>query len=114
VIQQGLSELAQLRKDVANDPEVQRQVQELITAMEHLDLRRFPGNPAMVEELHQRLLSGVDTLELQLRRKADDKRPGQIRSADSLEMPPGYKDAVADYFRRLSTSAPAKDREKPR
>jgi hypothetical protein len=114
VIQQGLSELAQLRKEVANDPEVQRQVQELITAMEHLDLRRFPGNPAMVEELHQRLLSGVDTLELQLRRKADDKRPGQIRSADSVEMPPGYKDAVADYFRRLSTTTPAKEREKPR
>jgi hypothetical protein len=113
VVQQGLSELAQLRKEVANDPEAQRQVQELITAMEHLDLGRFPGNPAMVEELHQRLLSGVDTLELQLRRKADDKRPGQIRSADSLEMPPGYKDAVADYFRRLSTT-PVKEREKPR
>ena len=89
---------------------MQRQIQELITAMEHLDLRRFPGNPAMVEELHQRLLSGVDTLELQLRRSLDDKRPGQIRSADSLAVPPGYKDAVADYFRRLSTTA--KDREK--
>jgi len=33
-----------------------------------LDLRRFPGNPAMVEELHHRLLSGLDTLELTLRR----------------------------------------------
>ena len=45
VIQQGLSELNQLRRDTSNDPEVQRQIQELITAMEHLDLRRFPGNP---------------------------------------------------------------------
>jgi hypothetical protein len=54
----------------------------------------------------------VDTLELQLRRNLDDKRPGQIRSADSLVVPPGYKDAVADYFRRLSMSTPAKDREK--
>jgi hypothetical protein len=87
-------------------------VQELITAMEHLDLRRFPGNPAMVEELHQRLLSGVDALELQLRRNLDDRRPGQIRSTDSLVVPPGYKDAVADYFRRLSTTTAAKDREK--
>jgi hypothetical protein len=111
-IQQGLNELTQLGRNVANDPEMQRQIQELITAMEHLDLRRFPGNPAMVEELHQRLLSGVDTLELQLRRNLDDKRPGQIRGADSLAVPPGYKDAVADYFRRLSTSTPAKDREK--
>jgi hypothetical protein len=107
-----LNELTQLRREVANDPELQRQIQQLITAMEHLDLRRFPGNPAMVEELHQRLLSGVDTLELQLRRNLDDKRPGQIRSADSLSVPTGYKDAVAEYFRRLSTSTPAKDRPK--
>jgi hypothetical protein len=111
-IQQGLSDLTQLRREVGNDPEMQRQVQDLITAMEHLDLRRFPGNPAMVEELHQRLLSGVDTLELQLQRNLDDKRPGQIRSADSLAVPAGYKDAVADYFSRLSTSTPPKDREK--
>jgi hypothetical protein len=107
-----LNDLTQLRREVASDPEMQRQVQELITEMEHLDLRRFPGNPAMVEELHQRLLSGVDTLELQLRRNLDEKQPGQIRSTDSLSVPPGYKDAVADYFRRLSTSATAKDREK--
>jgi hypothetical protein len=113
-IVQGLNELTRLRREVANDPELQRQVQQLITAMEHLDLRRFPGNPAMVEELHQRLLSGVDTLELQLRRNLDDKRPGQIRSADSLAVPPGYKDAVADYFRRLSTTTQAKDRDKQR
>jgi hypothetical protein len=102
LVQQGLGELNQLRRETANDPEMQRQIQELITAMEHLDLRRFPGNPAMVEELHQRLLSGVDTLELRLRRDADDQKPGQIRSSDPLTIPAGYKDAVADYFRRLS------------
>jgi hypothetical protein len=111
-IQQGLSELNQLRRETSSDPEVQRQIQELITAMEHLDLRRFPGNPAMVEELHQRLLSGVDTLELRLRRDADDKKPGQIRSTDPTTVPAGYKDAVADYFRRLSTPGAAKDRDK--
>jgi len=112
MIQQGLSELNQLRRETSTDPEVQRQIQELITAMEHLDLRRFPGNPAMVEELHQRLLSGVDTLELRLRRDADDKKPGQIRSTDPTTVPAGYKDAVADYFRRLSAPAAPKDRDK--
>jgi len=111
-IQQGVSELNQLRRDVANDPEIQRQIQELIAAMEHLDPRRFPGNPAMVDELHQRLLSGVDALELRIRRTLDDKRAGQIRDADSPAVPPGYKDAVADYFRRLSATPPPKDRNK--
>jgi hypothetical protein len=42
-----------------------------------------------------------------LRRNLDDKRPGQIRSADAPAVPPGYKDAVADYFRRLSANTPA-------
>jgi hypothetical protein len=112
LIQQGLSELNHLRRETSNDPEVQRQIQELITAMEHLDLRRFPGNPAMVEELHQRLLSGVDILELRLRRDMDDKKPGQIRSTDPTTVPPGYKDAVADYFRRLSTTTAGKDGNK--
>jgi hypothetical protein len=109
LIQQGLSELNQLRRETSNDPDVQRQIQELITAMEHLDLRRFPGNPEMVEELHQRLLSGIDTLELRLRRDADDKKPGQIRSTDPASVPAGYKEAVADYFRRLSTTTAVKD-----
>jgi hypothetical protein len=112
VIQQGLSELNQLRKDTSSDPELQRQIQELITAMEHLDLRRFPGNPVMVEELHQRLLSGVDTLELRLRRDVDDKKPGQIRGTDPTAVPPGYKDAVADYFRRLSATTAGGNRDK--
>jgi hypothetical protein len=101
-IQQGVKELNQLRQQAPDDPEIQRQIQELITAMEHLDLRRFPGNPAMIAELHQRLLSGVTTLELQLRRNLGDKQDAQIRSVDPSAIPPGYKDAVADYFRRLS------------
>jgi hypothetical protein len=112
-IQQGVSELNQLRRELRNDPEMERQIQELIAAMEHLDLRRFPGNPQMVEELHQRLLSGIDTLELRLRRDLNDNRAGQLQNPDSLVVPPGYKDAVADYFRRLSSSAPRKDPDKP-
>jgi hypothetical protein len=101
-IYQGVQELNRLRQQAPDDPEIQRQIQELVTAMEHLDLRRFPGNPAMIAELHQRLLTGVTTLELQLRRNLDEKRPGQIRSTDPSAIPPGYKDAVAEYFRRLS------------
>ena len=104
-----MQELNRLRQQAPDDPAMQRQIQELVTAMEHLDLRRFPGNPAMIDELHQRLITGVTTLELQLRRNLDEKRPGQIRSTDPSAIPSGYKDAVAEYFRRLSAlgGAPA-------
>jgi len=102
VYQQGLGELNQLRQSVANDPETLREVQELIREMQRLDPSRFPGNPALVEQLHTQVLSDVNKLELQLRRQQDDKQSGQIRSSDPLPMPSGYQDAVAEYFRRLS------------
>ena len=72
--------------------------------MQGLDPRRFPGNPALVEQLHTQVLNDVDKLELQLRRQAEDKS-GQIRASDSAPVPSGYQDAVADYFRRLSNNS---------
>ena len=97
-----MSELNQLRQDVQNDPEAERQVQDLIREMQNLDPKRFPGNPAMVEQLHAQVISDVDKLELRLQRSQDDKQSGQIRSSDSDTVPSGYQDAVAEYFRRLS------------
>jgi hypothetical protein len=100
-IQQNVEELNQLRQALQDDPEAVRQVDSLIQEMQRLDPRRFPGNPALVEQLHTQVLNDVDKLELQLRRQAEDKA-GQIRSNDSAPVPSGYQDAVADYFRRLS------------
>ena len=97
-----MNQLDQLRQTLKDDPESLQKVQELIREMQRLDPGRFPGNPAMVEELHNRILSDVDKLELQLRRNADDKQSGQVHNADSQHVPAGYEDSVADYFRRLS------------
>jgi hypothetical protein len=101
-MQQGFRELNQLRQAVQDDPEMVREVQDLIREMQALDPRRFPGNPALVEQLHMQALSNVDKLELQLRRQADGKQSGQVRASDPLAVPSGYQDAVAEYFRRLS------------
>jgi hypothetical protein len=99
---EGVAELDRLRQEVKDDPEALRQVQELIREMQRLDPSRFPGNPALVEQLHDQVLGDVDKLELQLRRNLDSKQAGQVRGTDSLPVPAGYEDAVADYFRRLS------------
>ena len=103
-IQQSVDELNQLRQAVQDDPEAARQVQDLIREMQNLDPRRFPGNPAMVEQLHAQVLSDVDKLELRLQRTADDKQSGQIRNSDTDTVPSGYQDAVAEYFRRLASA----------
>ena len=87
---------------MGDDPAARRQVDDLIRSMQKLDPKRFPGNPAMVDELYARVLSGVDRLELQLRHEPDDTLPEQVRADSPQPVPAGYEAPVADYFRRLS------------
>jgi hypothetical protein len=101
-IDQGLSLLNQVRAAVQDSPEARQQLQALIEQMRNLDPSRFPGNPALVEQMHQQLVSGVDALELQLRRQLEDNRGGTIRNTDPTKVPAGYRDSVAEYYRKLS------------
>jgi hypothetical protein len=57
----------------------------------------------MVAEMHAELLHSVDTLELQIRQKLDASQGGQVRGQSPTPPPPGYEDAVAAYFKRLSS-----------
>jgi len=101
-IDQGLNLLNQVRGAVQDSPEAKQQLQSLIDQMRNLDPKRFPGNPALVEQMRQQLVSNVDALELQLRRQLDEKQGGTIRNADPAKVPAGYQSAVAEYYRKLS------------
>ena len=101
-IDQGLNLLNQVRAAVQDSPEARQQLQSLIDEMRNLDPKRFPGNPALVEQMHQQLVSGVDALELQLRRQLDQTKGGTIRNPDPKKVPAGYQDSVAEYYRKLS------------
>jgi len=100
-IDQGLGELNQLRQEAKGDPAAEKQIQDLVQEMQKLDPSRFVGNPQMVEELHAKVLNDVDKLELQLRRDPNQPQAGQVRTATQPSVPPGYEDAVAEYYRRL-------------
>jgi hypothetical protein len=97
-----LNLLNQVRAAVQDNPEARQQVQALIEEMRNLDPKRFPGNPELMEQIHQQLVSNVDALELQLRRQLDDKKGGTIRNTDPSKVPAGYQDSVAEYYRKLS------------
>jgi hypothetical protein len=101
-IDQGLNLLNQVRAAVQDSPEAKQELQSLIDQMRKLDPSRFPGNPALVEQMHQQLVSEVDALELQLRRQLDEKHGGTIRNPDPAKIPAGYQDSVAEYYRKLS------------
>jgi hypothetical protein len=105
-IDQGLNLLNGVRAVVQDSPEARRELQSLIDEMRNLDPKRFPGNPGLVEQMHQQLTSGVDALELQLRRQLDDKQGATIRNADPSKVPAGYQESVAEYYRKLSAVGP--------
>ena len=94
--------LNQIRPAVQDSPEAKQQLQSLIDQMRNLDPSRFPGNQALMEQIHQQLASSVDALELQLRRQLDENKGGTIRNTDPAKVPAGYQDSVAEYYRKLS------------
>lgn len=97
--QQTMRELDQMRQMVQADPQTAKDVAELTRQMQHLDPSRFPGNPAMVEQMHREVLNSVDRLELQLQREGISS---VARTGKPYAVPAGYQDAVAEYYRRLS------------
>lgn len=99
---EGLRDLAALRQSMRDHPELAGDVQELIRQMQRLDPKRFPGNPALVEQLRKQLLPTLEHVELRLRRQLEDAGEGQVRSGLARPVPPGYADAVAEYYRKLS------------
>jgi Domain of unknown function (DUF4175) len=99
--QQGMRDLSQLRQRIKDDPQAAKNIADLTRQMQHLDPSRFPGNPAMVEEMHREILSSLDRLELQLQH---DGISPQARTGRPYSVPPGYQDSVAEYYRRLSKS----------
>ncbi|HTQ53284.1 MAG TPA: hypothetical protein VMI94_02425 [Bryobacteraceae bacterium] len=85
--------------ELENNPQVGKDIRDSIRDMYRLDPQ--PSNdPELLSRIEAQMLSGVEQIELQLRRALD--QGGAVRSGPSEPVPPGYADAVAEYFRRLS------------
>ena len=98
--QQELRELNQLRQMVKGDPQASKEAEDLARQMQHLDPRRFPGNPAIVEQMHREVLGAIDRLELAVERSASGSLAS--RAGKPNVVPEGYRDSVAEYYRQLS------------
>ena len=96
---QSMRALNQLRQMVRDNPGAAKEVAELARQMQLLDPSRFPGNPAMLQQMRSEVLSSVDRLELQLQR---DAASTQARTGKSSAVPSGYQESVAEYYKRLS------------
>jgi len=97
---ESLRDLNQLRDFVRSHPELSDDYLQLMHAL----------NPAAQNDaelsgrIGREVLPEMERLELEVRRKLDEKNADQVRSAGAETIPQGYSDAIADYFRKLSKS----------
>ena len=105
---EGMQNLNDLRSAATDSPETQREIDAMIQEMKKLDPNKFPGNPALLEQMRTQFLPGLEQLELKLRRDYEAQQTGTVRSGVQERIPAGYADQVADYFRRLSRGSAKK------
>jgi len=96
---QGMRELNQLSQMIQGDPQAAKEVRDLARQMQQLDPARFPGNPAIVDQMQRELLGSLDRIELQLQRNGDAEA---VRTGKPSVVPEGYRDIAAEYYKRLS------------
>jgi hypothetical protein len=95
-------DLTRLRDNVGDNPDIARDVNDLIREMGRIDPRRFGQEPLLAERINAQVVSSIEQIELQLRRKVEEQQGGNVRSGASEAAPPGFANSVADYFRKLS------------
>jgi hypothetical protein len=99
----GVRDLGRLEHELQGNPDLVRDLQNMMRQMQQMDPYQFPNHPELVDQIISKLVGGMEGVELQLRRMTDDKSGGgTVRSGTGETVPPGYADAVAEYFRRLS------------
>ncbi len=90
--------IPQLRARNLNPAEID-EVRELTR---QLELARFDGNANLLAREFNTALALLEQLELRLAQGAQADDPGTVRTAVAEPIPTEYKDAVAEYYRRLS------------
>lgn len=97
---EAMRELRQLQEEGAVSDETQAELQRLLRRMQQLDPARF-GSPLLTARIENELLPQLEQVELRLRKELS-AQGGAPRAAPEAKAPPGYAEAVAEYFRRLS------------
>jgi hypothetical protein len=103
----ALRDFNRLQNSVRDNPELSRQLRDLYGRFLGTDPRRFQNDPQLLEKRINDFLGEMEGFELALRRNAD-AGGGNPRIETPQQVPPGYANAVAEYFRRLS-----KDNKQP-
>jgi len=91
----------ELRNQGLTDEEL-RAVRELGDALRG----SITGNPDLIEAEFRQLVNLAEKLELQLAANDEAAERAAVRAQAPTQVAPGFEEAVAEYYRRLSRSAP--------
>jgi hypothetical protein len=103
---QTLQALRQLEQATGQtDPNMVRDLQNLIRDMQRLNPNTYANDPLLAERIQATLMGGVQQVEMELRRKVEESTGnGSVRSPGGDKVPQGWEGSVAEYFRKLSKS----------
>jgi hypothetical protein len=100
-----LEQLGRLQGQLQNDPNTLRDLQSLVREMQRLNPFTYSNDGELSGRIQAAMVADIERVELELRRKVDEATSGgSTRSAGNQPIPQGYADAVAEYFRKLSSS----------
>ena len=102
-LRQAVEELPGLTQQLRREGIDEQELAELRRFVAGLSQSRFPGNPQLLEKEHRKVLALLEQLELQVRRQVEQEKGNfQVRVTGTNPVPEQYREAVAEYFRRLS------------
>jgi len=101
-LREGSRQIPQLTNELRRSGMSNEDLAELRQFAQGLSNERFRGNDQLLEREYRQMITLLEQLELQARRQAELSQGGDVRAIVSQPVPEEYREAVAEYFRRLS------------
>ncbi len=101
-LRDGARSVPRLVRDLRTGGIYNEDLEEIRNFVRGLGGDRFKGNPNLLAQEYRRMLTLLEQLELQVRRQVEAEQGGQVRAEVNTPVPEQYREAVAEYFRRLS------------
>ena len=104
-LEEGISEVPRLTNRLRRSGQVTPQdLTEIRNFVRGLSPERFKGNPKLLEKEYRKMLALLEQLEVQVRRQVELDDKEEVRAIVSEPVPETYREAVAEYYRRLGAN----------
>lgn len=96
-------DLEQVRQLLKGQPELARDIDQLLRRLRRLDAKRLFNDPQELARLQSQIIQGLQQLELEINRALLENAQDRLRLANPDEVPPQFRSRVEEYYRALAT-----------